>query len=72
MLFNFPPARDLKKGEAACMKLKKNGNLNVESYQLDISCAQSIQQLKTHLSYKYGGLDILINNASVLFPVSSH
>lgn len=52
------------------MKLKDNGSKNVESHQLDIACAQSIHQLKTYLSDKYGGLDVLVNNAGVLIPVS--
>jgi NAD(P)-dependent dehydrogenase (short-subunit alcohol dehydrogenase family) len=68
-LLFFPLARDETQGVEACAKLKGNGVVNVESHQLDITSQESIEQLKNHVKDKFGGLDVLINNAGILIPV---
>ena len=52
----------------AVKKLKEEG-LNPEFHQLDITSAQSIETFRKYLQDKYGGLDILINNAGIEFKV---
>lgn len=41
----------------------------VRFYQLDITNVESIHRLADYIKNKYGGLDILINNAAILFKV---
>ena len=52
----------------AVKKLKEEG-LNPEFHQLDITSGQSIETFRKYLQDKYGGLDILINNAGIAFKV---
>ena len=53
----------------AVKKLKEEG-LNPEFHQLDITSGQSIETFRKYLQDKYGGLDILINNAGIAYKVS--
>jgi NAD(P)-dependent dehydrogenase (short-subunit alcohol dehydrogenase family) len=48
--------------------LKKEG-LNPQFHQLDIDDTESVKSLAAYLKEKYGGLDILINNAAIAFQV---
>ena len=56
-------SRDAQRGEVAVQQLKKEGSTNVESISLDISDVSSIQRAAADIRSRYGGLDILINNA---------
>ncbi len=57
-------ARDPTKGLAAVAQLEAQG-LKPKFHQLDVTSTESIQALKQHISDKYGGVDILINNAGI-------
>jgi NAD(P)-dependent dehydrogenase (short-subunit alcohol dehydrogenase family) len=50
--------------------LKKEG-LSPKFHQLDITDSASIQRLRDFLKQHYGGLDLLVNNAGVLFLACS-
>lgn len=58
-------ARHEEKGLAACEHLKKQGLHAPKFYQLDITDRKQIMEFRQHLQKTYGGIDILINNASV-------
>jgi NAD(P)-dependent dehydrogenase (short-subunit alcohol dehydrogenase family) len=60
--------RDPKKGLDAVQSLVTNlGLVNVLFYPLDISISSSINQFSSWIQDKFGGLDILVNNAAVTF-----
>lgn len=59
-------ARDPVKGEAAESLLRHDG-LTVFSHQLDVTDQQSIDRLFAEISAQFGRLDILINNAGILY-----
>lgn len=59
-------ARDSKKGLEAITKLKSE-NLSVHFIELDIAVAPSIQQAFNSIKSNFGKLDVLINNAAILF-----
>ena len=44
---------------------------SAEFHQLDIISPDSIQKFKKFLGEKYGGLDVLVNNAGIAFKVGS-
>ncbi|KAM3934653.1 carbonyl reductase [NADPH] 1-like [Leptodactylus fuscus] len=62
-------ARNPKLGEEAVQALNKEG-LCPLFHQLDINDPNSIRVLRDFLKEKYGGLDVLINNAGIAFKVS--
>ncbi|XP_078513019.1 carbonyl reductase [NADPH] 1-like isoform X3 [Lissotriton helveticus] len=62
-------ARDPKLGEASVKKLKEEEGLTSHFHQLDITNLQSITRLRDFLKKEYGGIDILINNAGIVFRV---
>ncbi|XP_073440744.1 carbonyl reductase [NADPH] 1-like [Dendrobates tinctorius] len=62
-------ARDPKLGEEAVKALNKEG-LSPHFHQLDINKLSSIQGLRDFLKEKYGGLDVLVNNAGIAFKVA--
>ncbi|XP_075053327.1 carbonyl reductase [NADPH] 1-like [Mixophyes fleayi] len=62
-------ARDPKLGEEAIKGLKDEG-LSPLFHQLDINELCSIQALRDFLKEKYGGLDVLINNAGIAFKAA--
>ncbi|XP_005998522.1 carbonyl reductase [NADPH] 1 [Latimeria chalumnae] len=64
-------ARDVERGRAAVESLKAEG-LNPLFHQLDITDLQSIKKAKEFLVSKYGGLDVLINNAGIAFKRADH
>lgn len=72
-LLNYPQtsrfilfsARNEEKGLAACEQLKKEGLQPPTFYQLDITDRAQIIEFRQHLQKAYGGIDVLINNASV-------
>ncbi|XP_030434121.1 carbonyl reductase [NADPH] 1-like [Gopherus evgoodei] len=62
-------ARDPGRGQAAVTKLQEEG-LNPLFHQLDIDNLQSIRTLRDFLKEKYGGLNVLVNNAGIGFKVA--
>jgi len=59
-------ARDEGRGQAAVEELKKLG-LSACFHQLDIDNAASIKQFTEYIKNKYGGLDVLVNNAAIAY-----
>ncbi|KAJ8729770.1 hypothetical protein PYW08_001351 [Mythimna loreyi] len=57
-------SRDDGRGKAAVAKLNELG-LKPEYHQLDVTDRESVIRFRDHIKEKYGGLDILINNAAV-------
>ncbi|NXA49083.1 CBR1 reductase, partial [Nothocercus julius] len=62
----FLTARDPGKGQAAVAKLQEEG-LHPFFHQLDIDDLQSIRALRDFLKEKYGGVNVLVNNAGIAF-----
>lgn len=62
-------ARNPKLGEEAVKALTNEG-LSPLFHQLDINDLASIRALRDFLKEKYGGLDVLINNAGIAFKVA--
>ncbi len=59
-------ARNSTKGEAASKQLIDKG-LDVIFYQLDVSNKNNIKSISEELDQKFGRLDILVNNAAILY-----
>lgn len=59
-------ARDVGRGTAAVESLKAEG-LHPLFHQLDITDSASVRVAQDFLKEKYGGLDVLINNAGIAF-----
>lgn len=59
-------SRDLEKGEAAAAKLADAG-LQVLPRQLDVVDPDSIAQLTAQVEQAFGRLDVLVNNAGILY-----
>ncbi|KAJ8725988.1 hypothetical protein PYW07_000686 [Mythimna separata] len=57
-------SRDDGRGKAAVAKLNELG-LKPEYHQLDVTDRDSVVRFRDHIKEKYGGIDILINNAGV-------
>ncbi|XP_066455088.1 carbonyl reductase [NADPH] 1-like [Eleutherodactylus coqui] len=62
-------ARDPQLGEEAVKALNNEG-LCPLFHQLDINDLKSIRALRDFLKEKYGGLDVLVNNAGIAFKVA--
>ncbi|XP_042312610.1 carbonyl reductase [NADPH] 1-like [Sceloporus undulatus] len=62
-------SRDVGRGKAAVAELQKEG-LKPLFHQLDINDLQSIQALRDFLKAKYGGLNVLVNNAGIAFKAA--
>ncbi|XP_053310694.1 carbonyl reductase [NADPH] 1-like [Spea bombifrons] len=63
-------ARDPKLGQEAVKALQEKEGLSPHFHQLDINDLQSIRALRDFLKQKYGGLDVLINNAGIAFKTA--
>nr|CAD7409723.1 unnamed protein product [Timema cristinae] len=63
-------ARDENRGKTAVSELQKLG-LKPNFHQLDISDINSINTFRDYLQNKYGGLDVLINNAAIAYKNSA-
>ncbi|NWQ69303.1 CBR1 reductase, partial [Neopipo cinnamomea] len=61
-------ARDPGRGQEAVAKLQQEG-LRPLFHQLDIDDLRSIRALRDFLKEKYGGLNVLVNNAGIAFKV---
>jgi len=59
-------ARDVERGEAAVAELEKLG-LHPKFHQLDIDSSESIHKFRDFLKTKYGGIDVLVNNAAIAY-----
>jgi NAD(P)-dependent dehydrogenase (short-subunit alcohol dehydrogenase family) len=59
-------ARDLQKGEAAAGPLRQSG-LKVIPVRLDVTEQRSIDDAKRLVETEFGKLDVLVNNAAVLY-----
>jgi carbonyl reductase 1 len=57
-------ARDEGRGRAAVASLEAEG-LSPKFHQLDITSQESIDSLKKFVLEKYGGIDVLVNNAGI-------
>ncbi|XP_068122181.1 carbonyl reductase [NADPH] 1-like [Hyperolius riggenbachi] len=63
-------ARNPQLGEEAIRALKEKEGLSPLFHQLDINDPTSIRALRDFLKNKYGGLDVLINNAGIAFKAA--
>lgn len=63
-------SRDVERGNEAVRILQDEG-LHPLFHQLDILDTKSIQNLRDYFLEKYGGIDVLVNNAGIAFKVSS-
>ena len=59
-------ARDLSKGKSAANQLNEEG-LDVMFYQLDVSDQNSISNVIKEVDKEFGRLDVLVNNAAILY-----
>jgi NAD(P)-dependent dehydrogenase (short-subunit alcohol dehydrogenase family) len=59
-------SRDLAKGEQAATSLKRQG-LDILPHQLDVTDKASIEQLRAQVESAFGRLDVLVNNAAILY-----
>ena len=64
-------ARNRERGQEAVRQLQVEG-LNPEFLSLDVDSKESITAATEEVQKKYGRLDVLINNAAVLFRVSNY
>ena len=59
-------SRDREKGETAARSLPHERG-TVQPYQLDVTDQQSIDRLAREITAQFGQLDILVNNAAILY-----
>jgi NAD(P)-dependent dehydrogenase (short-subunit alcohol dehydrogenase family) len=59
-------ARDVIKGQVAAKQLVDKG-LDVLFYQLDVSSQSNISRIALQIDQQFGRLDILVNNAAILY-----
>jgi NAD(P)-dependent dehydrogenase (short-subunit alcohol dehydrogenase family) len=59
-------ARDFIKGQVAAKQLADRG-LDVLFYQLDVSSQSSISRIAQQIEQQFGRLDVLVNNAAILY-----
>ncbi|CAM6100200.1 unnamed protein product [Calypogeia fissa] len=60
-------ARDSDRGQAALDALKTDGPKSAWFHQLDVQSPESVESLATWLKSRFGGIDILINNAGIAY-----
>jgi NAD(P)-dependent dehydrogenase (short-subunit alcohol dehydrogenase family) len=60
-------ARDLSKGKSAANQLNEKEGLDVMFYQLDVSDQDSISNVIKEVDKEFGRLDVLVNNAAILY-----
>lgn len=63
-------SRTVELGKEAVKQLKSE-NLDANYHQLDICDDKSVNRLKDYMVAKYGGIDVLINNAGIAYKVAS-
>jgi NAD(P)-dependent dehydrogenase (short-subunit alcohol dehydrogenase family) len=62
-------ARNIDLGKEAIEKLNREEGLNPNFRQLEINNDESVEEFSKYIARKYGGLDILVNNAAILLLV---
>lgn len=60
--------RNQSKAEAACQKLTLGGGEELIPLELDLADLASVRRGATEVAERWGGLDLLINNAGVMAP----
>ena len=65
-------ARDPSKGNMAANKLVKNEGLDVTFYLLDVTNKDQIMNISRQVEHRYGRLDVLVNNAAILYDTWQH
>ncbi|CAG9109061.1 hypothetical protein JYU34_019988 [Plutella xylostella] len=63
-------ARDVGRGKKAVADLEKEG-LKPHFHQLDVTQPKSIETFRDYLKEKYGGIDVLVNNAAIAFKADA-
>lgn len=64
----FKLARNEVNGKKAVENLQKLG-LNAKFYELNVSDNNQVEEFAAYIKTFYGGVDILVNNAAVLYKV---
>ena len=64
-------ARDARKGEAAAADFKGEG-LSVVPFPLDVTDRQSVEAARLFVEGRFGRLDVLVNNAAILYDSWQH
>ena len=59
-------ARNFEKGQSAAKQLKDKG-MDISFYQLDVCNDTDIKNISLQIEQQYGRLDILVNNAAILY-----
>ncbi len=59
-------ARNFEKGRSATKQLKDK-EMDVMFYQLDVSNNNDIKNIASQIEQQYGRLDVLVNNAAILY-----
>ena len=62
-------ARSEDRGREAVDKLKSEDGVTAHFHQLDINDRESIVKIRDFMKEKYGGIDVLVNNAGIAFKV---
>ena len=57
-------ARNVERGNGAVKELEKSGVV-ASFHQLDIDDRSSVEKLRDYMKDKYGGIDVLVNNAGI-------
>ena len=63
-------ARNVERGTDAVKELAKCG-VNASFHQLDIDDRSSAEKLRDYMKDKYGGIDVLVNNAGIAFKAAA-
>ncbi|KPJ14621.1 Carbonyl reductase [NADPH] 1 [Papilio machaon] len=63
-------SRDEERGKKAVSELNKEG-LSPLYHQLDITVKESVEVFRDYIKQKYGGIDVLVNNAAIAFKVNA-
>ena len=64
-------SRNRTKGETAVRQLGANGGA-IQPQQLDVTDQDSIERLRTHVESVFGHLDVLVNNAAILYDTDQY
>ena len=63
-------ARNVERGNGALKELEKSGVV-ASFHQLDIDDRSSVEKLRDYMKDKYGGIDVLVNNAGIAFKAAA-